>query len=94
MSSISRSVVYSLLTVIFVLLLSIMIILSVAYQRYRRLDDQRVDLQRISFRQQNQIKDLTVRLEDCDTVRTNPPTDTSRNGLSSPDSVRRLSHVR
>lgn len=73
MSPTSRSVLYSLLTVVLILLLGIVTILSVAYQRNRRLEDQRTDLQRRSFRQENQIKDLKVRLEDCDTVQNNSP---------------------
>ncbi|WP_461053214.1 hypothetical protein [Spirosoma arcticum] len=52
-------------------------LLSVAYQRHRHLDDLRIDLQRNFHRQESQIKDLKVRLEDCDTVQNGVPTDTS-----------------
>ena len=73
MSPTSRPIVYSLLTVVVVLLLGIVTLLRVADQRNRRLEDQRIDLQRSFYRQESQIKELKVRLEDCDTLRTNTP---------------------
>ena len=68
MSPINRPVVYSLLTVVFILLLGIITMLGVAYQRHQRLEDQTVVLQRNLYQQQNRIKSLQVMVKNCDSL--------------------------
>ncbi|GAB3510120.1 hypothetical protein GCM10027341_48130 [Spirosoma knui] len=75
----SRGAIYSLLTVVVVLLLGITALLWVAYNRHQRLEDATIDLQRNLSQQESQIKDLQERLEDCDTLETAAPLDTSWN---------------
>ncbi|MFD2932732.1 hypothetical protein [Spirosoma flavum] len=77
MSAISRGVVYSLIAVILVLLLGIAAMLSIAYHRHQRLEDTTIDLQRNLSQQKGQIKDLQQRLDDCDTIQTMVPVDTT-----------------
>lgn len=82
----SRGIVYSLLTVVFVLLLGMAALLRVAYHRHQRLEDTTTDLQRHLFQQETQIKKLQQRLEDCDTLKASAPIDTSWATISSFDS--------
>jgi uncharacterized coiled-coil protein SlyX len=70
MLSSNRPVVYSLLTIVVLLLLGIVAMLNVADQRNQRLKDQTTDLKRHLFRQQRQIRTLKEKLEDCDTAHT------------------------
>ncbi|QIP12194.1 hypothetical protein G8759_05890 [Spirosoma aureum] len=91
MTAASRGVVYSLLTVVFVLLLGIAALLAVAYHRHQRLEDATQDLRRNLTQQEGQIKNLQQRLEDCDTVEVKAPVDTSWNSSSVSDSVRVVS---
>ncbi|MCK8492453.1 CbtB-domain containing protein [Spirosoma sp. RP8] len=89
--SASRGVVYSLLTVVFVLLLGIAALLMVAYSRHQRLEDTTHDLRRSLDQQDRQIKNLQQRLENCDTVDSVAPIDTSWQ-LSPRDSKHVVSH--
>jgi Tfp pilus assembly protein PilO len=83
MSSVSRGVVYSLLAVVLVLLLGIMALLGVSYNRHQRLEDATADLKRNLSQQESKIADLQERLEGCDTIQATvqavPPVDTSWN---------------
>ncbi len=93
MSSTSRPAVYSLLAVVFVLLLAMMAMLSINNQRHQRLADQTADLQRSVTRQANQINSLRGQLRDCDTMQNGMMTpDTSWNNLSGNDLRQVLSH--
>lgn len=73
----TRGVVYSLLTVVFVLLLGIAALLWVAYNRHQRLENATIDLQRNVNQQESQIKNLQELLQDCDTVQRTVSPDTS-----------------
>lgn len=66
---------YSLLTVVIVLLLGILALLWVANQRHQRLADETNDLRRSLDQQNGKINQLQKRLEDCDTAdaATTPP---------------------
>lgn len=88
MSSPSRGVVYSLLTVVFILLVGMMTILGVAYQRYQRFKDQAADLQRNLIEQKIRINDLQLLLKDCDTVQSVNPVGASRSRSAATDSAR------
>lgn len=91
MASASRSVVYSLLTVVFVLLLGLLALVWVAYNRHQRLVDATLDLQRNLGQQQRQITALQKQLRDCDTLKAapSPPlTDTFWNSPAADSSVR------
>ncbi|GAB3705155.1 hypothetical protein GCM10027592_37280 [Spirosoma flavus] len=77
MNAVSRGVVYSLATAILVLLLCIMALLGVAYNRHQHLEDAAVDLKRNLSKQESKIVELQERLEDCDTVSKVVPADTS-----------------
>ena len=77
MSAVSRGVIYSLVAVVFVLLLGIMALLGVAYNRHQRLEDATIDLQRNLTQQENEITKLQEQLEECDTIKTTIPADTS-----------------
>ncbi|WP_461092046.1 hypothetical protein [Spirosoma gilvum] len=79
MSTVSRGVVYSLVAVVIVLLLGIMALLGVAYNRHQRLEDATIDLQRNLTQQENKITELQERLQDCDTTKATAPIDTSWN---------------
>lgn len=68
MSTISRGIVYTLTAAVFVLLLGITALLSVAYNRHRRLEDVTTDLQRNLTQQEHKIVELEEKLEDCDTL--------------------------
>jgi len=71
---VNRSVVFSFLAVIVVLLFGIVALLCVAYYRHQRLADETTDLRRSLMQQEGQIKNLQSRLEDCDTVTRSAPT--------------------
>ncbi|WP_338872560.1 hypothetical protein WBJ53_28270 [Spirosoma sp. SC4-14] len=77
MQATSKGVVYSLLTVVVVLLLGIAALLGVANYRHQRLEDATQDLRRSISQQEGQIRNLQQRLEDCDTIDTITPVDTS-----------------
>jgi len=81
MQATSKGVVYSLLTVVVVLLLGIAALLGVANYRHQRLEDATQDLRRSLSQQEGQIKDLQQRLEDCDTIEATAPIDTSWDAL-------------
>lgn len=93
MFSTNQPVVHSLLTVVVVLLLGIMAILGVAYQRHRHLEDQDTDLLRYSSQQEIQIRDLQWRLENCDTIQSAAPNKASWTKLPLPNSVRVLTQI-
>lgn len=86
----NRSVVFSFLAVIVVLLFGIVALLGVAYYRHQRLADETTDLRRSLVQQEGQIKNLQSRLEDCDTVTRPAPTpiDSSWTTRSYPQSTR------
>ena len=85
-----RSVVYSLLAAVVVLLLGIVTLLGVAYYRHQRLADETTDLRRSLTQQEEQIKDLRGRLEACDTAVQPPtPADSSWTLRSRPQNTRR-----
>ncbi|MBD2699108.1 hypothetical protein IC229_00550 [Spirosoma sp. BT702] len=77
MNAVSRGVVYSLATAILVLLLCIMALLGVAYNRHQHLEDATIDLKRNLSKQETKIVELQERLEDCDTVAKVAPADTA-----------------
>ncbi|MVM38794.1 hypothetical protein GO730_16685 [Spirosoma sp. HMF3257] len=77
MPVVSRSVIYSLIAVVLVLLLGIAALLSVSYQRHQRLEDATIDFQRNLTQKESRIVDLQAKLANCDTVQTNAPIDTS-----------------
>ena len=94
MQAASRGVIYSLLTVVILLLLGITALLGVAYNRHQRLEDTTMDLQRNLTQQEGKIKNLQQRLEDCDTVETTAPRDTSWNTAPlATDSARAVSQI-
>lgn len=66
-----------LLTAVFVLLLGIVALLGVAYQRHQRLRDTTIDLQRNLTQRESKIAELKTKLENCDTVQAVTPVDTS-----------------
>ncbi len=73
MSTISRGIVYTLTIAVFVLLLGITALLSVAYNRHQRLEDVTIDLQRNLTQQEHKIVELQEKLEDCDTLQALAP---------------------
>ena len=77
MSTINRGIVYTLVIAVFVLLLGITALLSVAYNRHRRLEDVTIDLQRNLTQQEHEIVELQEKLEDCDTLQAIAPVDHS-----------------
>ncbi|GAB3999319.1 hypothetical protein GCM10028807_49190 [Spirosoma daeguense] len=77
MTAISRGFVYSLATAILVLLLCIMALLGVAYNRHQHLEDATIDLKRNLSKQESKIVELQGRLEDCDTISRVVPADTA-----------------
>jgi Tfp pilus assembly protein PilO len=77
MSTISRGIVYTLIAAVLVLLLGITALLSVAYNRHRRLEDVTTDLQRNLTQQEHKIVELEEKLEDCDTLQAVAPVDHS-----------------
>lgn len=93
MSSLNRGVVYSLLIAVLVLLLGIAALLWVAYRRHQRLEDATLDLQRNVAQQEGQIKLLQRRLEDCDTLRSAIPVDSSWYIDTEPDSLSAVTHI-
>ncbi|GAB3973117.1 hypothetical protein GCM10028806_26430 [Spirosoma terrae] len=88
----SKGVIYSLLTAVVVLLVGIAALVSVANYRHQRLEDATQDLRRNLTQQQGQIKNLQQQLEDCDTIKTVPPVDTSWGSPSAVDSTQAISH--
>lgn len=93
MSAVNRGVVYSLLTVVLVLLMGIAGLLAVAYYRHQRLADETTDLRRNLTQQQGQIKNLQERLQDCDTNSSEAPVDTSWGYVPKADSLDVLRQV-
>lgn len=87
MPVVSRGVVYSLIAVVFVLLLGITALLSVSYHRHQRLEDATIDFQRNLTQQENKIVELQTKLANCDTVQAAPQTDTSWGTATPADSV-------
>ena len=81
------------MTVVLMLLLGIVAMLNVAYQRHQRLEDQATDLKRHLFRQQRQIRTLKGQLEDCDTTRTERSVSTYWNSLPASVPLRELSEM-
>ena len=88
MLSASRSLVYSLLTVVFVLLLGIVALLWVANNRHQRLEDATTDLRRSLSQQESQIRDLRERLRNCDTHEAIAPGDTAWKATPQPNGSR------
>ncbi|GAB3564183.1 hypothetical protein GCM10027578_09210 [Spirosoma luteolum] len=70
-----QETVYSLLTVVFVLLLGIVALLWVAYNRHQHLADQTLELRRNLSEQKGQIDTLRDRLEKCNPDELLPTTD-------------------
>ena len=66
-----------LLTAVCVLLLGITALLGVAYNRHQRLQDATIDLQRNLTQRESKIAELQTKLQNCDTVQTGSPIDTS-----------------
>lgn len=93
MSTVNRSIVYSLIAVVLVLLIGIAGLLGVAYYRHQRLADETIDLRRSLTQQEGQIKDLQERLEDCDTIDTSVPYDSSWSVAPQLDSMSSLHQV-
>lgn len=94
MPAASRGVIYSLLTVVFVLLLGIAALLGVAYYRHQRLEDETLDLRRNLTQQEGKIRNLQKRLEDCDTIDIPAtPVDTSWNSTRPSDSTSVVSQL-
>ncbi len=93
MSAVSRGVVYSLIAVVCVLLVGIMALMGVAYNRHRRLEDTTIDLRRSISQQAGQIKTLQKRLENCDTVQNTTPVDTAWRIGTTPDSASVVSQI-
>lgn len=60
-----------------VLLLGMTALLSVAYNRHQRHEDAITDLRRNLNQQESKIVELQERLQDCDTIQTVAPPDTS-----------------
>ncbi|GAB4021101.1 hypothetical protein GCM10028808_64880 [Spirosoma migulaei] len=87
MPVVSRGVVYSLIAVVFVLLLGITALLSVSYHRHQRLEDATIDFQRNLTQQESKIVELQTKLANCDTIQATPPTDTSWGTSAATDSV-------
>lgn len=86
MSAVSRGVVYALLAVVVVLLLGIAALLNVAAQRNQRLEDATIDLRRSLNQKEGTIKDLQLRLQNCDTIQATVPDDLGW-GTTSTDSI-------
>lgn len=84
---------YSLITVVVVLLLGIAAILGVSYHRHQRLQDAAIDLQRSISQQEGQIKALRQKLDDCDTVESAVPNDSGWSVTERVDSVRVASQL-
>lgn len=63
-----HELVYSLLTIVFVLLVGIAGLLWVAYNRHQHLADQTLELRHSLDEQSNQITNLKERLEHCDST--------------------------
>ncbi|GAB3961792.1 hypothetical protein GCM10028805_61520 [Spirosoma harenae] len=79
MSAVSRGVVYSLIAVVLVLLLGVMALLGVSYNRHQRLEDATIDLKRSLNQQESKITELEERLQDCDTAKAVTVPDSSWN---------------
>lgn len=72
-----HEIIYSLLTIVFVLLVGIAGLLRVAYKRHQHLADQTQELRYSLDRQTNQITTLKERLEKCDSIERRLFNDTS-----------------
>lgn len=66
-----------LLTVVCALLLGITALLGVAHNRHQRLQDTTIDLQRNLTQRESKIAELQTKLQNCNTVPTGSPMDTS-----------------
>lgn len=64
----NRQLVYSCLTIVFVLVLGVTGLLNVSHNRSQHLQDQAIDLRRNLFQKDQKIKILEERLKDCDTL--------------------------
>jgi hypothetical protein len=64
----NRLIVYSFLTIVFVLMLGVTALLNVSHNRSQHLQDQATDLRRNLFQRDQKIKVLEDRLKDCDTL--------------------------
>ncbi|WP_461126946.1 hypothetical protein [Spirosoma aerophilum] len=93
MPAASRGVVYSLITVVVVLLLGIAAILGVSYHRHQRLEDAAIDLQHNLSQQEGQIKALRQQLDDCDTIQPAVSADSGWGTTDRVDSVRSVSQI-
>lgn len=69
--------IYSLLTIVFVLLVGIAGLLRVAYKRHQHLADQTLELRHSLNQQNSQINNLKERLEKCDSLDSRPGNDNS-----------------
>lgn len=74
-----HELVYSLLTIVFVLLVGIAGLLWVAYNRHQHLADQTLELRNSLELQSSQITNLKERLEHCDSTEIRLSADTSWN---------------
>lgn len=72
-----HELIYSLLTIVFVLLVGIAGLLRVAYKRHQHLADQTLELRHSLDQQNSQINSLKERLEKCDSAEVRLPRDTS-----------------
>jgi Tfp pilus assembly protein PilO len=72
-----HELVYSLLTIVFVLLAGIAGLLWVAYNRHQHLADQTLELRHSLAAQSDQIINLKERLEHCDSTELRLSADTS-----------------
>lgn len=82
----NRPIVYSFLTIVFVLVLGVTALLNVSHNRSQHLQDQAIDLRRNLFQKDQKIKVLEDRLKDCDTLEASPATRYScHSGLTSND---------
>ncbi|QJW91424.1 hypothetical protein HNV11_19595 [Spirosoma taeanense] len=86
-SSTSQRAIYSLLTVIVVLLVGIMALLQVADRRHQRLEDEAQDLRQTIARQKRRIDDLTQQLR-VSRAATTAPIDSLPGAVSGNDSLR------
>ncbi len=68
MSPARHEIIYSLLTIVFILLVGIAGLLRVAYKRHQHLADQTLELRHSLDQQNSQINNLKERLEKCDSL--------------------------
>jgi Tfp pilus assembly protein PilO len=72
-----HEIIYSLITIVFVLLVGIAGLLRVAYKRHQHLADQTLELRNSLDQQNSQISNLKERLEKCDSLESRLGNDTS-----------------